>query len=134
MKKELLKKLQELKKSHLNFTEEIEMEFVMQNRDIEAGNVSSTTDSAVHSKDNRSSKFDGKPALRDLTEAPRDTKITSREVPIHLFRDERYREQLNPLRPSAPISSSAVQPNATGLSKLSDHDERQNQIRKHQTS
>ena len=70
MDKELLKKLQELKKSHLNFTAEREMEFVMQNRDNEGGNFSTTTNSAVHSEDNRSSKFDGKPTLTDLAEAP----------------------------------------------------------------
>ena len=85
MDKELLKKLQELKKSHLNFTAEREMEFVMQNRDNEGGNFSTTTNSAVHSEDNRSSKFDGKPTLTDLAEAPRETRITSREVCIHLL-------------------------------------------------
>ena len=84
-KKEYLKMLQELKKSHLNFTEEKEIECNMQKRDVEAGIFSTTSDFAVPIKNNRSSKFDGNPYTYRFDVSPRDTRITSREVRIHLW-------------------------------------------------
>ena len=69
-KKELEQQLEELHKSHLDFTEEKEMELSMKRKDVESGIFKPTNSSTPHHNASVRSKTRGTPSVFDLDDKP----------------------------------------------------------------